>query len=201
MIRHDPVVAAFNGCPGRRFSRFRAGVSADDLVIFRRIWSPPPQALAEPAAGRKAVCDRPPSTPKGVREPGRTRQPCPRSPDGTGTERDIELALKVIKVLIDDIDGSDADETVSFRIDGTDYEIDLSSENAAGLREALTQYIAAGRKSAFRGKPPARSKRQGKSQSPSSSDIREWARLNGYKTSTRGKIASRTLAAHEKATA
>lgn len=102
---------------------------------------------------------------------------------------------------IDDIDGSDADETLSFRIDGTDYEIDLTGMNAAVLREILAPYIAAGRKTASMGKQSLRPKRQGKPQPSNASDIREWARDNGHKTSGRGKIPARILAAHEKATA
>lgn len=130
-----------------------------------------------------------------------TRLLCPPILDGLAGKRDIELASKVIRVFINGIDGSDADETVSFRPDGTVYEIDLSSENAVGLREALAPYIAAGRKTAPRGKQSVRSKRQGKPRSRNSSDIREWAQHNGYETSTRGKIPSRILEAHEKATA
>lgn len=111
------------------------------------------------------------------------------------------MATKVIRTLIDDIDGSNADETVSFRIDGADYEIDLTAANAAGLREALAPYIAAGRKIASTGKQSLRPKRQGKRQSSSSSNIREWAENNGHKTSSRGRIPARILEAYEKATA
>src|SRR5689334_12307062 len=48
--------------------------------------------------------------------------------------------------LTGDLDGSSADETVMFGLDGPAYEIDLSKKNAAKLRATLTSYIDAGRK-------------------------------------------------------
>lgn len=56
------------------------------------------------------------------------------------------MALEVIEKLIDDLDGGEAVETVSFGLDGTAYEIDLSKRNAAAFREALQRYVNAGRK-------------------------------------------------------
>ena len=56
------------------------------------------------------------------------------------------MAQKVNIVLIDDIDGSEAVETVSFGLDGTTYEIDLNKKNAAALRDAIGQYVAHARK-------------------------------------------------------
>jgi len=55
------------------------------------------------------------------------------------------MAKTVIVKLTDDIDGDDADETVSFALDGRSYEIDLSSKNAARLREAIEPFIAKAR--------------------------------------------------------
>ena len=40
------------------------------------------------------------------------------------------MARKVQVLLVDDLDGGAADETVSFALDGASYEIDLSSDNA-----------------------------------------------------------------------
>ena len=56
------------------------------------------------------------------------------------------MAQKVNIVLVDDIDGSDAIETVSFGLDGTSYEIDLNDKNAAALRDALAGYVGHARK-------------------------------------------------------
>ena len=64
------------------------------------------------------------------------------------------MAKTVIVKLTDDIDGDDADETVPFALDGRSYEIDLSSKNAARLREALEPFVA---KARSRGGPVPRS--------------------------------------------
>ena len=55
------------------------------------------------------------------------------------------MAQKVHIVLEDDLDGSPATETVSFGLDGKSYEIDLNDKNAGKLRDALAQYVGAGR--------------------------------------------------------
>ena len=60
------------------------------------------------------------------------------------------MATKVMRVLIDDLDGTDADETVTFRIGDGDYEVELSARNAAELRTALEPYRAVGRKNTKR---------------------------------------------------
>jgi hypothetical protein len=56
------------------------------------------------------------------------------------------MAQRVHIVLVDDINGDSADETVSFALDGVEYEIDLSDRNAAKLRDTLTMYIGSARK-------------------------------------------------------
>jgi hypothetical protein len=71
------------------------------------------------------------------------------------------MATKVITTLIDDIDGGEADETVSFGIDGVGYEIDLTGANAAVLREVLAPYIAAARKASRRTRTHPGSPRKG----------------------------------------
>jgi hypothetical protein len=55
------------------------------------------------------------------------------------------MAKTVIVRLTDDIDGGDADETVHFSLDGTSYEIDLSTANATRLREAIGPFVEKGR--------------------------------------------------------
>lgn len=61
------------------------------------------------------------------------------------------MAQRVQIVLVDDLDGSEAQETVRFALDGTSYEIDLSDRNAARLRDGLTMYVGAARKVPTRG--------------------------------------------------
>src|SRR4051812_8592513 len=60
------------------------------------------------------------------------------------------MAQRVNVVLVDDIDGSDAAETVSFALDGVDYEIDLSDEHANELREAISLYVGHARRTGGR---------------------------------------------------
>ena len=61
------------------------------------------------------------------------------------------MAQKVKIILIDDLDGGEADETVKFGLDGTQYEIDLSSAHADELRNALATYVSAARRESRRG--------------------------------------------------
>src|SRR5579863_3279074 len=72
------------------------------------------------------------------------------------------MAQKVNVILIDDIDGSDAAETVPFGLDGTQYEIDLNSGHAQELREQLDLYV--GRPARSRGRPAGRAGAAGPAQ-------------------------------------
>ena len=107
------------------------------------------------------------------------------------------MAQKHIVQLIDDLDGGPADETVSFAIDGANYEIDLSAKNAARLRDALAGYVG----NARRGTRAAGSSRRG-SRASARSDreqtqaIREWARKNGHKVGEKGRIPATVLEAY-----
>src|SRR4051794_26931605 len=108
------------------------------------------------------------------------------------------MAQKVQVVLIDDLDGGDATETVSFGLDGATYEIDLSEQNARQLRDALAPWVGNARRlSGGRGGRPAA--RRGGSRSGGSSDttaIRSWAKDNGYKVSERGRISAEVQEAY-----
>jgi Lsr2 len=109
------------------------------------------------------------------------------------------MAKKVQVLLVDDIDkSSPADETVSFSLDGVSYEIDLTSDNAARLRNDLSEWIGhaertGGRRSSGR---PA-----GKGSSPKADlgAVRAWARENGHQVSDRGRISADVQAAYDKA--
>ena len=115
-----------------------------------------------------------------------------------GTERK-RMAQRVQVVLEDDLDGGKADETVSFALDGTSYEIDLSKKNAAKLRDALAQYVGAGRRVSGRRSGGGRA-RGGRGRSGSdSADIRAWAKDNGYEVSERGRISAEIRAAYNEA--
>ena len=106
------------------------------------------------------------------------------------------MAQKVQVLLVDDLDGSQADETLTFGLDGVSYEIDLSSGNAGKLRNELAQYVEHSRKA----NAPARRRRTrsgaGREQS---ARIREWAKQHGKKISERGRIPADILAEYEAA--
>ncbi|EYR62358.1 hypothetical protein N866_09310 [Actinotalea ferrariae CF5-4] len=107
------------------------------------------------------------------------------------------MAQKNVVMLIDDLDGGDADETVSFSLDGVSYEIDLNAENAAKLRDSFASWVGHGRRVGGRtrstGRRPARSAGGG----GNSTEIREWARSNGYTVSDRGRIPAEVKAAFD----
>ena len=104
------------------------------------------------------------------------------------------MAQRVHVVLEDDLDGSEATETVSFALDGTSYEIDLNDENASALRDALSGYIGHARKS---GRPRRGPARAGSSSKTSAGEIRDWARSNGYEVSERGRVPRQVVEAFE----
>jgi Lsr2 len=104
------------------------------------------------------------------------------------------MAQRVQIILEDDYDGGSADETVSFALDGAEYEIDLSSSNAAGLRDALSPWLAKARKTGGRRKRASKA-----SGSSSTSDIRAWAQSQGLEVSSRGRVSADVREAYEKA--
>ena len=103
------------------------------------------------------------------------------------------MAKRVIHELIDDLDGKAADETVTFMLDGTQYEIDLSKKNAGKLRDALAPFVAAGTK-VGRGAVASGRGRDSRGRGSTRSDrdqnraIREWAQAKGIDVSDRGRI-------------
>lgn len=101
-------------------------------------------------------------------------------------EKGSVMAQKVQVILVDDLDGGEAAETVSFSVDGVAYEIDLSTANAAKLREDLGRWTSKARRvsTAKRGSSSARSRRG------DSVKIRAWAKDNGYEISERGRIST-----------
>ncbi|NVC25122.1 Lsr2 family protein [Kocuria salina] len=97
------------------------------------------------------------------------------------------MAQKVEVHLEDDLDGGPADHTVTFALDGKDYEIDLSSSNAEKLREALRPFAEAGRKTT-RSSAPRSTRTRTSDSDPDTAKIRAWAKKNGHKVSDRGRI-------------
>jgi len=103
------------------------------------------------------------------------------------------VAKRTIHVLVDDIDGGEADETVKFAIDGIQYEIDLSKKNANKLRDVLAPYISSGSKVGrggvlAGGRAAARARAGGAGDRDQNRAIREWAQSKGIPVSDRGRI-------------
>jgi hypothetical protein len=105
------------------------------------------------------------------------------------------MAQKVHITLEDDLDGGDASETVSFALDGRNYEIDLNDKNAKALRDALTKYVAGARRAGGRAAAAKRRTQVG----TSAREIRDWARSNGRQVPDRGRIPSEIREAFEAA--
>lgn len=108
------------------------------------------------------------------------------------------MAQRVNIVLVDDIDGSDAAETVAFGLDGTSYEIDLNEKHAAKLRDALATYVGHARKvgGGRRTRGAAKASATG---GASAKDVREWARANGHQVPDRGRIPADVREAYDAA--
>ena len=69
------------------------------------------------------------------------------------------MAQRTTIELVDDLDGSPADQTVHFAVDGVAYSIDLNDENAAALRNTLARWLSVARKLPASGSGKRRSRR------------------------------------------
>jgi hypothetical protein len=116
-------------------------------------------------------------------------------------ERNAEMAQKVQVVLVDDLDGGPADETVTFSLDGVSYEIDLTHDNAAALRDALAPYVGHGRRvgASTRRSSSARAPRTRASGPGSPAEVREWAKAQGIEVNERGRISADLKAKYDAA--
>jgi hypothetical protein len=109
------------------------------------------------------------------------------------------MAQRVNVVLVDDIDGSEAAETVTFALDGVDYEIDLSDKHAGELRNALSLYVGHARRTGGRRKSGRRSSASSSTGDASAADIRAWARENGWDVPERGRVSAEVREAYSAA--
>lgn len=105
------------------------------------------------------------------------------------------MAKRTSTVFIDDLDGSEAEATVHFYLDGTYYEIDLNAAHAQELRDTLARYTAAGRRAS-----QARNVRKTAVTRINSSEIRNWARKNGIEVADRGRLPADVTAKYRAAT-
>jgi len=101
------------------------------------------------------------------------------------------VAQRTILELVDDLDGGEADETVTFALDGVEFEIDLSADNAARLRDELAEFVGHARRIGGRKQrssavtPKANGNGNGK---PDTQAVREWARSQGETVAERGRV-------------
>src|SRR5438067_6440686 len=107
------------------------------------------------------------------------------------------MAQRVTIALEDDLDGGPADETVRFGFGGADYEIDLSTKNAAALRRQLAPFIEHARKA---GRGQSRRAARTAASRQRSSDIRAWAHDQGIAVSERGRIPASVVEQYQAAT-
>jgi hypothetical protein len=112
------------------------------------------------------------------------------------------MAQKVQTLFIDDIDGGEAEGTIRFALDGTEYEIDLSTKHSEELRSAIEKYVGHARKvggTARRaGRPAGRAGRA--NPALNTTEIRNWARENGYDIKDRGRVPADLVAKYQAAT-
>jgi len=110
------------------------------------------------------------------------------------------VAQKIQTLFIDDIDGSAADGTVRFGLDGADYEIDLNTGHAQALRDALARYITSARRVGSKPQRPARVSRKAPASGVNSTDVREWAKAQGIEVKDRGRVPAELVVKFQAAT-
>jgi hypothetical protein len=120
------------------------------------------------------------------------------------------MAQKVLVQLVDDLDGTASEdiETVRFALGGVPYEIDLTQDNSAKLRDVLAEFVSGARRTGARAsRGGALGGSRGKSGESSaaghtkeqSKAIREWAKANGHELAERGRIPAGVVSAFEAA--
>ena len=110
------------------------------------------------------------------------------------------MAQRIQAYFIDDLDGSEAESTIRFGLDGSEYEIDLSTAHAKELRNTLARYIQAARRSTAGGPRRARRERNAAADRPNSTEVRAWAREQGIEVKDRGRIPAEVVAKFRTAT-
>ena len=109
------------------------------------------------------------------------------------------MAQKIQTLFIDDLDGSDAEGTVRFGLDGSEYEIDLNAKHAQQLRDALARYVGAARRVGG-ARRPARGGRRASASGLNTSEVREWARAQGIEVKDRGRVPAEVVVKFKAAT-
>ena len=110
------------------------------------------------------------------------------------------MAQKIQILFIDDLDGSAAEGTVRFGLDGAEYEIDLNARHAQELRDALARYAGAARRVGGAARRPARGARGGSASGLNTTEVREWAKAQGIEVKDRGRVPAELVVKFKAAT-
>lgn len=100
------------------------------------------------------------------------------------------MAQRVHTLYVDDLDGSDAEGTVRFSLDGAQYEIELNAAHATELRNALAPYVEAGRKVP---RQAGRNRDKAAAKGVNSNEVRDWAKTNGVAIKNRGRVPAEVM--------
>jgi len=110
------------------------------------------------------------------------------------------MAQKVQTLFIDDLDGSEAEGTVRFGLDGVHYEIDLNQVHAKELRDTLARYAGAARKAGGTSRQPAKTRGKASANGLNTTEVRDWAKANGLDVKDRGRVPADLIARFQAAT-
>ena len=110
------------------------------------------------------------------------------------------VAQKVQTLFIDDLDGTAAEGTVRFGLDGAEYEIDLNARHAQELRDALAAYVKAGRRVSGGSRRAAHSGRRRSAGALNTTEVREWAKAQGIEVKDRGRVPAELVVKFKTAT-
>lgn len=109
------------------------------------------------------------------------------------------MAQRIQTFFIDDLDGSEAEGTVLFGLDGTQYEIDLSTDHAKELRTVLARYIEAGRRVTGTARRAGQTGRKAPANGVSNTEVRVWAKAQGLDVKERGRVPADVIAQYQAA--
>jgi len=110
------------------------------------------------------------------------------------------MAQKIQTLFVDDIDGSEAEGTVRFGLDGTEYEIDLNAAHGNALRKSLETYITNARKASGTRRSARGSGRKAAGSGIDTTAIRAWAKGQGIEIKDRGRVPANIVAQYQRAT-
>ena len=110
------------------------------------------------------------------------------------------MAQKIQTLFIDDLDGSAAEGTVRFGLDGAEYEIDLNEAHAKALRDALARYVSASRRVSGGARRSARTGRRAPANGLNTTEVREWAKAQGIEVKDRGRVPAELVVKFKAAT-